>query len=150
MSKPEPFFVVLRLDKDQVPYVDSSYETEKYASLRIKHLAELDGDTAWKHQVVAPYLWQPAPEPRQLEFDFQPPRGIAMTVGRGAELIDYGPRELRRLSLGQVVEGVWDAWRQAQIAAGNLETAALEPPPMPPELFEAHEGTLKLHPQGLP
>lgn len=143
--KPEPFFVVMRLDKEGRPYIDSTYETMQYVNLRVKHLKELDGVDSWYSRVEAPYL-HPIENPERFMF----PRGAVMTVGRGIELIDYGPRELRRLSLGQAVEDAWTSWREAQAAAGNLEEAAQEPPAIPPELFEEHGGTLKLHPQDLP
>lgn len=137
--------MVLRLNREQVPYIDSTYEGEKYASLRVKHLLEEDKREAWVAKVQAPYL-HPIENPERFLF----PRGVAMTVGRGQELHDYGPTEPRRLSLGHAVEDAWTSWRESQAASGNLEEAAQEPPPIPPELFEEHGGTLKLHPQDLP
>lgn len=141
--------MVLRVDKDQVPYIEATYETEHYARLRQKHLKDLDGVDAAVQQVSPPYLWRPPDEPKREPFI--PPAVLgAVTVGRGSELHDYARGERRTLSLGGAIEAAWTSWRGQQAAQGKLEEAAQEPPPIPPELFEEHGGTLKLHPQGLP
>lgn len=137
--------MVLRLDKNSVPYIEDAYETEKYARQRVDHLASLDKVTAWVQTVRVPYVWKP-PEK-------EPPVTIRVgivTSGPGQELHDYARDERRRFSLGAAVEGAWGAWRQQQLDAGNFEEAAQDPPVVPPELFEEHGGTLKLHPQDLP
>ena len=123
--------------------MDSTYEAEKYADIRIAHLASQDKERGWKFHIQPPYTWQNPDRPDQ----FRLPRGTVMTVGRGTELIAYAEDERR---LYDAVTAAWASWRGQQAALGNLEEAAQEPPEELRELFEEPGGQLRLFPRDLP
>jgi hypothetical protein len=148
--KPEPFFVILRIGSDGQPFAESQcFETEKYADLRVDHLAKLDGIRAVRQLITPPYTWLPVDREGDTyePYKFGLPRGAAMTVGRGQELLDYS-QDYRPLSLGQQIELSWNAWREGQAAKGNFEEAA-KGPEIPDGLFEP-PGQLRLFPRELP
>ena len=158
---------MLRLSKDGIPYAEAQgYETEKYADLRIKHLLELDNAQGVKQLITPPDTHTPPDmaEARQRALDevereyreLTSRQGATgrqpyATVGHGEILLNYGPQASGPApsSLGSYVARAWSAWRDSQAAQGNLEEAAQEPPPIPPELFEERQGQLALFPRGL-
>jgi hypothetical protein len=140
--KPSPFWVVIKLDEDGAPYVESTYEAGKYAQIRVKHLLANDKASAWAQEVVPPYTWLPLENPTKFRFK--------ETRGRGQELLNYHEHSTDQDSLGAALTRAWTSWREAQAARGNLEEAAQEPPPIPPELFEEPGAHLRLFPRDLP
>lgn len=138
---------------EEFPVVDSCYAEERYARKREEHLREQDGVFAVFQPVTIDFY--PAPktyDDAEVRAGWDYAAKAVRTVGKGAMLHDYGgpSRPISLPEVGAAVSDAWTAWREAQLASGNLEEAGREPPAELRSLFEERQGQLELFPRGLP
>lgn len=153
MSIPFTFWVVTKADKDGVPNIDSCYQLEPYAEKRWKHLVEHHEYPSNVEPVTIDFYPVPKTyDDAEARAGWDYARASIRTVGRGVELHNYaeGQSQISLPQVGQAVSDAWTAWREAQLASGNLEEAGREPPEELTRLFDERSGQLELFPRDLP
>lgn len=143
------------LSEQRHPEVDSCYAKEEYAKKRYDHLMALDSSIDGANYEPVTIDFYPAPktyDDAEVRAGWDYAAKAVRTVGRGAMLHDYGgpSRPISLPEVGAAVSDAWTAWREAQLASGNLEEAGREPPAELRSLFEERQGQLELFPRDLP
>jgi hypothetical protein len=139
---------------DDAEVDDLGYLNKEYAEERAAHRRKADGVNAWVMRVT---VYIPQPETKT-EYVFPPhpvlPPSAVYTpeTKEGPSWAYPAPRRVfqQPASLASAVSSAWTAWREAQIARGNLEAAAPEPPPIAQLFEESPSGQLELFPRALP
>lgn len=142
-------------DYDMMEVQDLGYIDKAYADKRAEHLNYTREGRAYVYPVTVAI-----PQPKmKTEYVFPPhpvlPPSAVFTPEPSSDKAQWAYEAPRRVfqqpaSLSDVVSQTWTAWREAQIARGNLEAAAPEPPPVAQLFEESQPGQLSLFPRELP
>lgn len=132
---------------------DIGYLDKGRAEARVSHLA-----TSGYLTYVTPIKVWIEQEPTKTQYVFPPvpvlPPSVVFTPEPDSSKVQWAYEAPRRVfqqpvSLASAVSDAWTSWRLAQVAQGNLEAAALEPPEVAQLFEETPSGQLSLFPRDL-